>query len=94
MSKYMIRVELHRASPSDYEILHAAMEAGGFSRTIRNADGVTYRLPTAEYIAVSALTVDQLRALAAQAAWQTGTTASVVVVEYNAVAWSGLDRVR
>jgi hypothetical protein len=50
MGQFTVRVELHRASTSqDYEELHEAMEAKGFSRTFVSNDGDTCHLPTAEY---------------------------------------------
>ncbi len=49
MAAFTTRVELHSAGYEDYETLHAAMEAEGFSRTITSGDNITYHLPTAEY---------------------------------------------
>ena len=48
MSSYTVRVELHRASDTDYENLHSAMEEAGFVRWIKG-DNQRFRLPTAEY---------------------------------------------
>jgi hypothetical protein len=44
MALFTTRVELHNASYSDYETLHAAMERRGFSRRITSDSGKTYRL--------------------------------------------------
>ncbi len=49
MPTFTTRIELHKAVESDYEILHAAMEKQGFTRTIKLADGKAYKMPTAEY---------------------------------------------
>lgn len=49
MSSFTTRIELHKATDDDYEILHAAMAKAGFLRTIKDSEGKTYKLPTAEY---------------------------------------------
>ncbi len=49
MAKFTVRIELHRATAEDYGKLHAAMEADGFTMTIKANDDKVYRLPSAEY---------------------------------------------
>ena len=49
MSTFTVRIELHRATESDYEALHQAMQAGGFKRTVLGSDAKTYSMPPAEY---------------------------------------------
>ncbi|WP_308351947.1 DUF2622 domain-containing protein [Serratia marcescens] len=49
MAIYIVRVELHGASPEDYEELHEKMEGRGFSRQIVADSGNEYQLPDAEY---------------------------------------------
>ena len=51
MASFITRVELHKAKAKDedYDTLHKAMEKLGFIRTIKDSDGKTHRLPTAEY---------------------------------------------
>ena len=61
MADFIIRVELHAATASDYERLHRAMEFQGFSRTIVGGDGRVHQLPTAEYRQTSTLSVEQVR---------------------------------
>jgi len=86
----MTRVELHDANEKDYETLHAAMEAEGFSRTIMSTENVVYHLPTAEYYRTAQLTRSQVLDSAKCAAGKTKKTYAVVVTESNGVAWRGL----
>jgi hypothetical protein len=90
MPAFTIRVELHNASYSDYETLHAAMARRGFSRQITSDDGVTYQLPTAEYERSGNLTTQQVLDAAKAAAAETGKTFAVLVTEATRRMWIGL----
>ncbi len=90
MPNFTTRVELHAASYSDYEVLHAAMERRGFSRYIKSDDGKTYHLPTAEYNRGGVLTLSQVRDSASAAASETGKTFAVLVTESAGRNWIGL----
>ena len=92
MAAFMTRIELHNATWQDYENLHRQMEAAGFSRTIQGGDGVWYKLPTAEYVIYTNLTIDQVRALAKGCANSTGKNSSVLTCQYTNAAWNNLDR--
>lgn len=87
---YLVRVELHGASYSDYDNLHRAMAARGFLRTLRGSDGAMYQLPTAEYAIDNTLAGDDVRAQASAAAASTGCTHGVLVARYDWAWWSGL----
>ncbi|MAY71033.1 MAG: hypothetical protein CME82_06225 [Halomonas sp.] len=50
MPKFVVRVELRRASSENYEELHEKMQRRGFNREIVGQDGKRYRLPDAEYV--------------------------------------------
>jgi hypothetical protein len=46
----MVRVELHHASPATYQLLHSAMAAAGFSRTLTaSSNGTRSHMPTGTY---------------------------------------------
>lgn len=90
MSMFMTRVELHSASDSDYEKLHAAMQQQGFSRTIKGGDSILYHLPTAGYYCSVYVTIEEVRTSAKQAASTTGKNYGVLVTESNGFAWFGL----
>lgn len=90
MAKYLVRVELHRASWDDYETLHAEMEYRGFSREITGDNGRTYQLPTAEYVIDTDSGLEGVRSLAASAAQATGRQFGVIAAEYSRSAWVGL----
>lgn len=93
MAKFSTRVELHSASYSDYETLHAAMERRGFSRQITSDDGKTYHLPTAEYNISAALDRQQVLESAKVAATETGKSFEVLVTESDGRTWHGLQEV-
>jgi hypothetical protein len=90
MAKFTVRVELHAASYSDYEMLHAAMERRGFSRFITADDGKIYHLPTAEYDKSGQFTRQQVLDSAKAAATETGKTFAVLVTESDGRTWMGL----
>ena len=90
MSYFTVRVELHYASETDYEKLHAAMARQGFSRQIVGKDGRTYHLPTAEYSVRGNYTGDYVRQAAATAAASTGKKYAVLVTSGDSVSWQGL----
>lgn len=87
MTTFIVRVELHGATESDYEHLHTAMAQIGFVRTVIGSDGKTYRLPTAEYRIDSTSTVDAIRDSARSAANSTGRNSWVLAVASAGMAW-------
>ncbi len=92
MANFTVRVELHQANYADYDALHAAMEAQGFSRSITADDGKTYRMPWAEYNGSGALSSAQVRDIAHTAANTTGKANAVFVTEAQTRAWIGLQQ--
>ncbi|HXM17894.1 MAG TPA: hypothetical protein VN934_03690 [Candidatus Tumulicola sp.] len=91
MANFTVRVELHRASVLDYEVLHAAMEERGFSRTIAADSNETYKLPTAEYT-ISGTDRGQVLAQAKRAAGDTGKSFAALVTESAGRTWHGLEK--
>lgn len=96
MARYMTRIELHenpnKPTAKDYENLHAAMEAKGFTRTIKGDDGITYRLPTALYYGESSLTTGDVMDHASAVAKSVWAKYSVITSEAPNSAWDGLAR--
>ena len=90
MAKFTTRVELHSATYSDYEKLHTAMEAEGFSRLIKSDDGTWYHLLTAVYNREDQLTRDQVLESAKRASAKTGKSYAILVTEATARTWVGL----
>lgn len=90
MAKFTVRVELHYASYSDYETLHAAMGRRGFSRYITSDEGKSYHLPTAEYDKSGTFTRQQVLDSAKAAATETRKGFEVLVTESNSRIWFGL----
>ena len=90
VSRYTVRVELHRAGSDDYDLLHEFMEAEGFLRYIVDDDDARHQLPTAEYnISSNGGRVSILKR-AKQAALQTGKQYMVFVTESNGRTWWNL----
>ena len=93
MTKYSVRVEIHKADEDDYENLHEAMEKKGFVRWIESSDGAKYRLPTAEYN-IESDSLDRSKVLArAKAAAESvkpNPTPWILVTESSGRNWSGL----
>jgi len=90
MSQFTVRVELHDAKWEDYDVLHTAMEARGFSRMITSDDGQTYHLRWAEYTGGGDLTSAEVRDIAKVAADNTGRRNAILVTQSSGRAWVGL----
>ncbi len=93
MANFTVRVELHNATWTDYESLHAVMEQNGFSRSIIGNDGNAYQLPLAEYNGSSDnLDSGGIRDIARVAADSTGKK-NAVLVTAGIRSWVGLQRI-
>ncbi|BDH45738.1 hypothetical protein TUM12370_17820 [Salmonella enterica subsp. enterica serovar Choleraesuis] len=93
MTKFTVRVELHRASSDDYETLHDKMKSKGFKRTIAGGDGTEYQLPNAEYNYSGNITRSAVLELAYNAAKTVKNNPSVLVTESAGRTWRGLDTI-
>lgn len=93
MARFTVRVELHSASYSDYETLHAAMARRGLSRHITSDDGKTYQLPTDEYDKKGDFTPQQVLDSSKAAAAETGKAFAVLVTQAESRTWVGLQEV-
>lgn len=79
MAHYMIRVELHRATPQNYTDLANLLSRESIVDTIVATDGHTYKLPPAEYNASGNMTSSAVHDLVKKIANRTGCTNAVVV---------------
>lgn len=96
MSKFTTRVELFDTddgTSQEYTILHDAMSAAGFIRTIKGDNGIEYHLPPAEYNYEGNKTSSEVLGLAKAAANQTKKKNSVLVTESNGRTWDNLTKV-
>ena len=87
MQKFITRVELHGASPGDYELLHVEMASRHFARTVISNDGKSYTLPSGTYVSHGELSVEAVRNLAQQASAITGRDCWVMSAAYTEAAW-------
>ena len=89
MANYVARIELHNASYSDYETLHAAAQRRGLSRTIVSNDGTRYQLPTGTYVAENTnATLEQAYEAAQAAASETRKVFWTVVADWASARFS------
>lgn len=91
MTKYITRVELHRATEADYFKLHTAMEQKGFKRQIQSDDGKVYKLPPAEYYVDTTSNIAQVQQAAQHAANLTSLKNAILVAQTSGFMWSGLE---
>lgn len=92
MSRFTTRVQLNgNPSYEEYEKLHKAMKAKGFSRIITGDDGGHYWLPHAEYDRSGNLTLQQVLNDAKAAAGTVKTSYEVLVTEGGCM-WYGLQQ--
>jgi hypothetical protein len=91
MANYIAMVELHLASPEDYEKLYQSMQLRGYVRKITGEDGVVYQLPAGTYFVsgTSAVLSVALNA-AVDAANETGKKSAVIVTDWQSARWFGL----
>lgn len=68
----IVRVELHGANKSHYDVLHKKMMENGFSRTVIGQGGTALELPTAEYYYEGDAEGNLVREFAKSAAEMTG----------------------
>lgn len=93
MATFTVRVELHDADDSDYDTLWTEMKARGFKRRVTSDDGITYKLPPAEYSYDGDITRSDVLKKAKEAAAATGRDYAVLVTESAGRTWSGLEKV-
>lgn len=94
MASFIARVELHAADYDDYEELHSYMQQKGYKRKITGDSGTTSKLPTGTYVMEDA-SISRSDALqrAVKAAEGTGKKSAVIVAEWSAASWQGLDKI-
>lgn len=83
MAQFITRIELHGANHNEtpYEVLHNAMIANGFKRTIVTDDKKTFHLLTAEYEITGNYSTYTVLESAKQAVSKTAYAHSVFVSE-------------
>lgn len=93
MASFTVRVVLHDADWDDYNDLHDEMKKQGFSDEITSSDGITYKMPDAEYDISGSLTLDNVLSKAKSAASSTGRKYAVFVTKSSGLKWYGLEKV-
>lgn len=88
MASVTARVELHQATYTDYNTLHAAMQVEGFSRVVVASDSTRWQLPPGEYVHPNVSSPSDGRDRAAKAATNTGRQFSIFVAGWDG-SWAG-----
>lgn len=95
MEKFTTRVELHNIEGGAlYEKLHEEMEKEGFSRIIKDNEGIKYHLPNAEYNKIGDFTREQVLNSAKRACNKVIDDYSILVTESNGRTWHNLEKVK
>lgn len=81
MASFNIRVELHYATPSDYQTLTETMISAGFKDYVVGVSGTTYDLPPGEYSCETTHSLDRVREIVAGVAKKTGRKFGVRVTQ-------------
>ncbi len=91
MNTFVVRIELHSSDYyPDFEQLHKAMFAAGFSKQIKADSGQSYLLPRGEYYIITTKSSDQVLNAAVAAMNTTGESGEILVTRSAGVHWRGL----
>ena len=90
MARYTIRIELHDATWDDYEEMYQHLAAQGITDIIASGDGVSYKMPPAEYNYDGTATRDQVLEMAKASAGKVVRSYAVLVTESDGRTWHGL----
>jgi len=95
MAQFITRIELHgvRHDDDSYQLLHDAMEASGFKRTIADDNTKTYHLLPAEYEVTGNYTTQSVMISAKEATSHTNKKYSIFVSEIIRATWYNLKAV-
>lgn len=94
MAEFTVRVVLHdNATWDEYNQLHEELAKRNLVDVITGDNGISYRLPPAEYYGEGDITIERCRAIAIEAAQLVGKRFAVFVTEGDKRAWRGLDTV-
>ena len=92
MAKFTTRMVLHDADWNDYNDLHTYMDQEGFTDEITSSDGITYKLPDAEYDISGNFDLDAVLTKAKKAAKKTGKDYKIFVTKSAGRKWLALTR--
>jgi hypothetical protein len=84
MAQYSVRIELHSASDTDYDLLHKGMKRAGFKRFVLDDGNKMYLLPTGSYIIDTSDSLQDTFTKAKTAADSTGRNSSIWMVQWTA----------
>jgi len=92
MADFTIRIVLNDATWDQYEEMYEHLAAVGITDLIISNDGITYRMPPAEYNYQGDATRNQVLESAKAAAAKVVRKYSVLVTESKGRTWHGLEK--
>lgn len=89
MADYIVRIVLHGATASHYEMLHKNMVTAGARRTVTGSDGIVYDLPDGNYVMSNTRNASDVRDAVLQIAKSAKSPPdpSVLVASYDQLSW-------
>ncbi|WP_237388023.1 DUF2622 domain-containing protein [Xenorhabdus sp. Sc-CR9] len=93
MARFTVRIQLSDADASDYEELKELMEEVGFSKNITSIDGISYKLPDAEYDYSGRETASEVLDAAYKIAEMVKAKPKVLITKSAERRWKGLSKV-
>lgn len=93
MANFIVRFDLGNATTGNYTSLKNILIRSGFSKTIKDKNGISYILPQGEYLAISTTkTKEQILNISVELANKIIRSPKILVTEsaVKGCAWSGL----
>ena len=94
--RFLVRVELSREIGDLYTLVRDGLLARGFTKRIKNKEGVEYRLPNGNYYAEAENTSNEVFNIVAQVVSKIDAKASIVVSrisdEPDNIIWANLQK--
>lgn len=92
MAMYIIRVQLTRESPNSYTVLRDKLLNAGFTKRIKNDEGIEYRLPNGNYLAISDRPIGEIFEVVKSIVSKIDRTPHILITEAKGNIWSGLQK--
>lgn len=92
MAKYLLRVQLSVETSRNYTVLRDKLLAVGFTKRIKNKEGVEWRLPNGNYYVESNKTLEEIMNIIRPVILNYDTKAQIVFAEVSGMTWINLEK--
>ena len=94
MTTYIVRVQLTNGTNSQYIALKDRLIAIGFTKNVKDKNGIEYRLPNGNYLINTELSLNKVFKLVQKIALTIDKVPMVLICELveNTITWSGLKK--